>query len=86
MDRAPRRTRVVRLRFMTADRAALDRLRERYAAEHGCTLTRMGAARAIIRRALACADARPLSDVLGDVDPHGAFALPTLAVRPKGGA
>jgi hypothetical protein len=86
MHSAPRRTRVVRLRIMTTDRAALDRLRDRYAAENGCTLTRMGAARAILRRALASADARPLADVLGDVDPDGVCRLPTLAVRPKGGA
>ena len=86
MDGASRCTRVVRLRFMTTDRAALDRLRDRYAAEHGRTLTRMGAARAIIRRGLVGADERPLSDVLGDVDPDGVSSRPTRAAQPKGGA
>ena len=64
-------TRVVRIRFTTSDRAALDQLRGRYAAERGCKLTRMGAARALIRRGLVGADERPLSEVLGDIDPDG---------------
>lgn len=75
--RHPRDTRVVRVRFTLADRAGLDRLRARYAAEHGCKLTRMGAARALMRRGLAGADDRPLSDVLGDVEPDGVCRRPT---------
>lgn len=67
--RHPHRTRVVRMRFTLADRAALDRFCGRYAAEHGRMLSRTGAVRMLTRAGLARADERSLSDVLGDVDP-----------------